>query len=372
MILFYVLDMLLDLSSNPLQDYKRFKKCVADEKISSKKLLCLDVPTRWNSTFLMLNAALDLEGAFEKFAEEDPHYVNELNEREGKGKPEIDDWDNVRRFSKFLGSFYELTLRVSGSLYVTYNLFFHELVNVATLLKDGSASDDLEMCLMVAKMKEKYEKYWGDPKKINLLIFIAIVLDPRYKLDYVEWMLTETYEEKVALSLVKKLRETLTSLFEEYRGMSTSKVHKEEMSSSSYNMDENILVSHKTIEILNSKYKKQKCEKEGESKLELDKYLEEGTKEDCEDFDILGWWKFNCGRFPTIGKMTRDVLVVPISTVASESAFSTSGRLLDNFRSSLTPKVVEGLVCAQDWLRSSPIIVEVGLEESEQFEEVNL
>lgn len=180
---------------------QRFKKCVEDEKISSKKLLCLDVPTRWNSTFLMLCAAIDLEDAFERYSEEDPHYVAELSDREGKGSPGHDDWENVRRFSEFLGGFYELTLRVSGSLYVTSNLFFHELVNVAALLKESPISDDLDMCLMASEMKKKYDKYWGDPEKIKLLIFIAVVLDPRYKYDYVEWMLTEDYEETIGVSL---------------------------------------------------------------------------------------------------------------------------------------------------------------------------
>ncbi|CAN1272645.1 Putative AC transposase [Linum perenne] len=51
--------------------------------------------------------------------------------------------------------------------------------------------------------------------------------------------------------------------------------------------------------------------------------------------------------------MARDVLAVPISFVASESAFSTGGRVLSNFRSSLTPTIVEALICAEDWLRST-------------------
>ncbi|KAG1327774.1 putative transposase [Cocos nucifera] len=50
--------------------------------------------------------------------------------------------------------------------------------------------------------------------------------------------------------------------------------------------------------------------------------------------------------------MTRDVLVVPVSTVASESAFSTSSKVLDNFRSSPSPKMTEALICTQNWLRS--------------------
>ena len=69
--------------------------------------------------------------------------------------------------------------------------------------------------------------------------------------------------------------------------------------------------------------------------------------------------------------MARDVLAIPVSTVASESAFSTGGRVLDSFRSSLSAKVVESLICTQDWLRSSttPISVEEDLEHVEQLEE---
>ncbi|KAL8542381.1 hypothetical protein ACS0TY_003302 [Phlomoides rotata] len=67
--------------------------------------------------------------------------------------------------------------------------------------------------------------------------------------------------------------------------------------------------------------------------------------------------------------MARDILAVPISTVAPKSAFSTSGRVLDVFRSSLTPKIVEALICAQDWVRGSRhhICVEEQLEELENF-----
>ena len=70
--------------------------------------------------------------------------------------------------------------------------------------------------------------------------------------------------------------------------------------------------------------------------------------EDEGAFDILRWWKMNAKRFPILSRMARDVLVIPISTMTSESYFSTSSLVLDVFRSSLTPKIVEALICAQD------------------------
>ena len=56
-----------------------------------------------------------------------------------------------------------------------------------------------------------------------------------------------------------------------------------------------------------------------------------------------------------LAEMARDILAVPVSTVSSEFAFSTSGQVLDQFHSSLGPKTVESLICAQDWLISSTI-----------------
>ncbi|CAL1407401.1 unnamed protein product [Linum trigynum] len=38
---------------------------------------------------------------------------------------------------------------------------------------------------------------------------------------------------------------------------------------------------------------------------------------------------------------------------AFESAFSTGGRVLDSFRTSLSPEVVEALICCEDWKSSS-------------------
>jgi hypothetical protein len=64
------------------------------------------------------------------------------------------------------------------------------------------------------------------------------------------------------------------------------------------------------------------------------------------------------------------VLAIPISTVASESAFSTSGRILDDFRTTLTPFMVEALVCTNDWVRrATPINVAENTKELAKLEE---
>ncbi|KAF7113402.1 hypothetical protein RHSIM_RhsimUnG0129100 [Rhododendron simsii] len=46
----------------------------------------------------------------------------------------------------------------------------------------------------------------------------------------------------------------------------------------------------------------------------------------------------------------RDVLAMPMSTVASECSFSTSGRVVSPSRNRLHPKTLEALTCTQTWL----------------------
>ncbi|XP_055833984.1 uncharacterized protein LOC129902655 isoform X2 [Solanum dulcamara] len=53
------------------------------------------------------------------------------------------------------------------------------------------------------------------------------------------------------------------------------------------------------------------------------------------------------------------------------AAATKGGRILDPFRSSLTPKLVQPLFCLQDWLRSEPIPINIE-EDLEYLEQLKL
>ncbi|RAL52296.1 hypothetical protein DM860_016145 [Cuscuta australis] len=72
--------------------------------------------------------------------------------------------------------------------------------------------------------------------------------------------------------------------------------------------------------------------------------------EDEVDFDVLGWWKRNEHMFPCLDMLARQVLSVPVSTVAVEREFSAGGNILTDFRSCLSAESLETLVCNKDWL----------------------
>ncbi|XP_055824395.1 uncharacterized protein LOC129892897 [Solanum dulcamara] len=96
-------------------------------------------------------------------------------------------------------------------------------------------------------------------------------------------------------------------------------------------------------------------------KSELEKYLSEELElnDDDDNFNILSWWKAHSPRYKILFEMARDVLAIPIFSVASECAFSTGGRILDSFRSSLTPKLVQAVICLQDWHRNEPYPINI-------------
>jgi hypothetical protein len=80
-------------------------------------------------------------------------------------------------------------------------------------------------------------------------------------------------------------------------------------------------------------------------KSEIDQYYLEDVESPSANFEILNWWKVNLTKFLILSKIAWDVLVIPVTTVASELAFSTRGCVLDPFKSSLAPKIVEVRIC---------------------------
>ena len=97
---------------------QKFNACVEREKIDYKGGLVLDVPTRWNSTFMMLDVALKFEEAFVSYEEEDHRYlIHFLEDENGKkiiGPPKDYDWRCASAFVKFLSTFYEATLKFNA------------------------------------------------------------------------------------------------------------------------------------------------------------------------------------------------------------------------------------------------------------------
>jgi hypothetical protein len=88
-------------------------------------------------------------------------------------------WYKVENVNQVLAIFNEVMNMVSGSDYPTLNLFLPELWRMKEILNLKCVDSNEYIRSMVSKMALKFDKYWGE---CNLLMSIAAVLDPRYKM----------------------------------------------------------------------------------------------------------------------------------------------------------------------------------------------
>ncbi|XP_052108077.1 zinc finger BED domain-containing protein RICESLEEPER 1-like [Arachis duranensis] len=231
----------------------RFKACIAQENISHKSLFCLDVEMRWNSTYLMLVTALKHQKAFELLEMQDKKFVKELNKE--RGVPSIQDWDYAKSVLSFLEMFYDATLRISGSSYVTSNLYMKE----------------------VFALGRRIQQYRDDD-------YLSIILDPCHKLDYVEWCLVNSFGAEVGSELKTKLSSCLHSLYNLYQGADEGNQH---------DTLSQLRASDKTKDIYDMGLYRRSTGCNPNLKSELDHYLNEDSESDDKPLDILGWWKDN-------------------------------------------------------------------------------
>jgi hypothetical protein len=194
---------------------------------------------------------------------------------------------------------------------------------------------------MAEAMKTKFMKYW---KLSYLTICIPVILDPRYKFEFVELCLNSGLESEAAkyLGVVKK---RFKDLFVEYCS------HDDDSTLENEQGTNDIFTSmDNPWEQWNKHVKKQQENRAQLSELQV--YLEDAVHPQEDDFHILSWWSSNAVKYPVISRIAKDVLAAPATSVASESAFSTGGRILSDYRSRLLSETVEALICLQDWTRS--------------------
>ncbi|CAL8161354.1 unnamed protein product [Prunus armeniaca] len=285
----------------------------------------MDVVTRWNSTYKMFDCAFKYKLVFNRMATENvafQAYFEEIDKDEMKrvGPPSNEDWEKSISFVHFLKKFYDTTLKLSATKTVTSNIIFHELVclQVEIELKMSDPRDPV-LQRVASSMKKKFDKYWGSFESVNKMIFVALVLYPRFKLQMLKISFQNLKAEENKIDeVVCEVRTCLLNLYNEYRGA-------DGLVSQPMNEGEDENVGN-----------------------DLEGYDDVQTK----IFKLLNWWKGNESRYPILSKIAKDIFAIPSSTVASENAFSLGKRIVDPFRGSLTPKMIEALVCTSDWLKA--------------------
>jgi predicted ATPase len=106
-------------------------------------------------------------------------------------------------------------------------------------LNEIATGEDPILASMAYKMKLKFQKYWEEEGNLNILLFIAVILDPRCKLKYLVFCLDILYEPDVSKKLAEKVQSALAELFGSYaETVSTSSNRGSNETSLHINVDE--------------------------------------------------------------------------------------------------------------------------------------
>ncbi|XP_030964253.1 zinc finger BED domain-containing protein RICESLEEPER 1-like [Quercus lobata] len=130
----------------------KFGEIAKQLQLLSKKLI-LDCPTSWNATYAMLVATLESREVFPRYKDRDAGY-NWL--------PSNEDWDRTEYVCNFLLVFEEVTNVISGSEYLTANIFLAEVWKIKEVLNEKSLDENDYISAITCKMKLKFDKYWGE------------------------------------------------------------------------------------------------------------------------------------------------------------------------------------------------------------------
>ncbi|KAL4562445.1 hypothetical protein LXL04_034650 [Taraxacum kok-saghyz] len=305
------------------QRIKKFKKAMKDIGLDKKTFLCGESPTRWNSTFELLRSSYNARDAFVEYGIKEKSFEVDLER-----VPEHSDFDEIKKVMDFLEKFKTKTENVSASTKPLVHLFTREILDIELHLAKWAAKHDFPH--MIIDMKDKYDKYWYPTMKCKLLKYTFKEMIGYNKKD---GRLTPSGIELKSLQMLRAIEMKIEKFFKTYM---------EKNDTGGFSQQQN---SHQVVD----------CDEDNDffgnylnagggnseaKENELQSYLHEPPVKYSKHFDIL------------------DILGIQISTVASESMFSTGRRVITDYRSNLSTVIVEALICTQDWMRKSrkPIV----------------
>jgi hypothetical protein len=338
----------------------------------------LDMDVRWNATYLMLKHLIPHRHTFGVFIATNYPLVD--------GQPLLTDhhWYAAEKLLEFLEQFYDSTVVLSGVYYPTSPLVLHHVLDIAEHLNSYESDPEFEADFrrIVSPMKQKFLEYWSN---IPYLYAFAFILDPRAKMKGFANVLNHLshFNGKDYSMYLTEVKDELNGLYGKYeakfghqmrmqrppqpgpiagkRKTSWSKVFSSQPSSSGSTVGS--VATHGNLSSASASSNLSR-RTSATSLLhaacsgaplvppttEITSYLDSDTVTQFEDdFSVLAWWHEHKLTYPVLSVLARDVMTVPVSTISSESAFSTTGRIIEERRRRLTPDMVEMLTLVKDW-----------------------
>ncbi|XP_072064141.1 zinc finger BED domain-containing protein RICESLEEPER 1-like [Arachis hypogaea] len=176
---------------------------------------------------------------------------------------------------------------------------------------------------------------------------LAAVLDPRYKMVGVEFQFKKMYPDPTECSKqVDRIHQLCNELVNEYTQQMSFDVSHVSVGVGTKEVDErgnaNLFEGDDYMVYL----KRRNMTRSSYVNIEFNHYLEEKIHPPNDpNFNVSKWWKNNRMKVKVPAKTAKDIYAIPVSIITSESAFSTSGRVISPHRAKLKQDIIEALMC---------------------------
>ncbi|XP_059631996.1 zinc finger BED domain-containing protein RICESLEEPER 1-like [Cornus florida] len=260
--------------------------------------------------------------------------------------PSTDEWRKVESVCKLVESTHNVAKMMFETKDPTANIYLHNLQELRTILTQDSISSDSFSSKVAKKMLDRLDEYIND---MFLVLAIASVMDPCFKLQYIECY-SSNFAESDGNSKVTLVLEAIRNLYDDYVKQDVESLSDSTSSSSKSEFPGSVdgasggptwLKDHSQfVESINQPPKSQ-----------LDCYLEEPVVPLSQDFNALKWWKAKNPKYPILSKMAREILAIPVSIATSYDAYYTEYREADLPVFGTEPDLRNAVVCTRNWLR---------------------
>lgn len=280
----------------------------------------LDVETRWNSMFEMVDNCFLVKDVFESMCNKE-----EFTAALGGLQLSQMDWREIKAVVDFLRPASELTTTASGSSYVTLSiqpliyesLKTHYLSTISGTLESGFTVPAAKRAAEAMLSKsEKYKENMNSP-----LCLLASGLDPSVPVPDED---------------IQELKFRICQILIVTYG---------------YQQQQNVEIPQRLGLLAAAKLARAvSCAERGQID-EVDDFFELTKRTDTSCDNVLEWWSASSKCFPLLSRLARDTFMVMGSSVPSDSVFSDSGSFVTPRRSSLSDENISKMIMLRLWNR---------------------
>ncbi|KAL9856549.1 putative ribonuclease H-like superfamily, hAT-like transposase, RNase-H [Arabidopsis thaliana] len=173
------------------------------------KDLLIDNQTRWDTSYNMLLAACEHRQVFSNLETCHPDYKISLSPEE---------WKKIESLCSCLNVLVEAGNALTGQNLLTANDLYHEMTKLQLDLSHAAPGEDPDVRNLAKSLREKFDQYW---RGCFLVLAVAVVMDPRFKMQLIKFTFNKSYGED-AEKWTKSVEDAVHDLYLNYSGSGIS------------------------------------------------------------------------------------------------------------------------------------------------------